>query len=53
MWNCRICGCRKPAQGFECNAPETILVATDSGAVLLHGLKILSSINLLGTEIEI
>ena len=28
------------------NAPETILVATDSGAVLLNGLKILSSINL-------
>jgi len=34
------------------NAPETILVATDSGAVPLNGLKILSSINLLGTEIE-
>ena len=28
------------------NAPETTLVATDSGAVLLNGLKILSSINL-------
>lgn len=28
------------------NAPETVLVATDSGAVLLNKLKILSSINL-------
>lgn len=28
------------------NAPETVLVATDSGAVLLNGLKVLSSINL-------
>jgi len=28
------------------NAPETVLVATDVGAVLLNGLKLLSSVNL-------